>query len=41
MFNPQTLSPQGAENEDEENEGEDGEKGYELMFLENILGSCF
>ncbi|GFO27494.1 protein phosphatase 1 regulatory subunit 36-like [Plakobranchus ocellatus] len=27
MFNPQTLSPQGAENEDEENEGEDGEKG--------------
>ncbi|XP_005099837.1 protein phosphatase 1 regulatory subunit 36 [Aplysia californica] len=26
MFNPQTLSPVGAENEDEEHEGEDGEK---------------
>ncbi|XP_076442085.1 protein phosphatase 1 regulatory subunit 36-like [Babylonia areolata] len=26
MFNPMTLSPLGAENEDEEHEGEDGEK---------------
>jgi hypothetical protein len=26
MFNPMTLSPLGADNEDEEHEGEEGEK---------------
>lgn len=26
LFNPMTLSPMGAENEDEEREGEEGEK---------------
>ena len=36
MFNPQTLSPVGAENEDEENEGEDSEKrSVNILMLDN------